>query len=107
MASFRHAKDFLKPPEALDAACDMVKVYQPINDAHGADELRSFMRERVARYRGLAAQATDPLARQAYLGLADKLDALAAEISQAKAILMAIDMTEGKVASDRAAARSQ
>jgi len=38
----------------------MIKAYQPINDAHGADELRSFMGEKlvaIAKVHG----ASDPV----------------------------------------------
>jgi hypothetical protein len=41
---------------------------------------------------GTSCPRTDSLARRAYLGVADKLDALAEEISQADAILTALNM---------------
>ena len=49
-------------------------------------------KDRAAKCRELAAHAIDPLARKAYLGVADKWDLLAEEISQAKSVLTAINM---------------
>ena len=67
MASLRHRKDFFDPLDleimqrALAAACDMVKAYQPINDAHGANELRSFIGEKlvaIAKVHGVSDPVT-------------------------------------------------
>jgi hypothetical protein len=49
-------------------------------------------KDRAAKCRELAAHAIDPLARKAYLGVADKWDLLAEEIRQAKSVLTAINM---------------
>ena len=49
-------------------------------------------KDRAAKCRELAAHTTDPLARKAYLGVAEKWDLLAEEISQAKSVLTAINM---------------
>jgi hypothetical protein len=49
-------------------------------------------KDRAARCRELAAQATDLLSRSAYLGVATKWEALAEEISQAKAVITAVNM---------------
>jgi hypothetical protein len=49
-------------------------------------------KDSAAKCRELAAHATNPLSHKAYLAVADKWDALAEEISQAKAVLTAINM---------------
>jgi len=46
--------------------------------------------------RELASNATDPLARKAYLIVADKWDQLADEIDQAKIVLLALNMVAAK-----------
>ena len=56
-------------------------------------------RNRAGLCRELASDATDPLARKAYLSVADKWDQLAEEIEQAKIILLAINMVGGKTVS--------
>jgi len=63
-------------------------------------------KHQAARCRELAAQTTDPLARKAYFGVADKFDALAEEIRQANVILMALNIAGGKERSLRPASEN-
>jgi len=57
-------------------------------------------RERGAQCRALAADAQGPVVRRAYLGVAEKWEALANEIEQAKMVLMAVNMVWPKSASE-------
>ena len=52
--------------------------------------------------RALAANAQGPVVRRAYLGVAEKWEALATEIEQAKMVLMAVNMVWPKSASESA-----
>jgi hypothetical protein len=52
--------------------------------------------------RELASNATEPLARKAYLSVANKWDQLADEIDQAKIILLATNMVGAKTLSPSA-----
>ena len=56
-------------------------------------------RNRAVLCRELASNATDPLARKAYLSVANKWDQLAEEIEQAQIVLLAINMVGGKTVS--------
>jgi hypothetical protein len=64
-------------------------------------------RDQAARCRELAARATNVLARQTYLSVADKWDALAEEIIQAKLVLTAINMVGGDNSSDASTERPE
>jgi len=59
-------------------------------------------RERAAQCRALAADAPGPVLRRAYLGVAEKWEALAHEIQQAKMLVMAVNMASPKSPSESA-----
>jgi hypothetical protein len=59
-------------------------------------------RQRAAQCRALAADAPGPILRGAYLGVAEKWEALAHEIEQAKMVVMAVNMASPKSASESA-----
>ena len=56
-------------------------------------------RERAAQCRALASDAPGPVLRRAYLGVAEKWEALAHEIEQAKMLVMAVNVASPKSAS--------
>ena len=56
-------------------------------------------RQQAVQCRALAADAQGPILRRAYLGVAEKWEALAHEIEQAKMLLMAVNMV-GESASE-------
>jgi len=64
-------------------------------------------RERGAQCRALAADAQGPVVRRAYLGVAEKWEALAIEIEQAKMVLMAVNMVWPKSASEKSFTKGQ
>ena len=57
-------------------------------------------REQAAQCRALAAHAPGAVLRRAYLGVAEKWEALAHEIEQAKMLVMAVNMASPKRASE-------